>query len=114
MPTNREAIQRESRLTEGLSGTVAALAILERTKVIQEVPKECVLACNCITLGQQVNLVFLFTLTLVKDPFRRSNGFPTMMKYEMTIRMRHLTLLHIRKETLGYVKRSIHHSRLCL
>ena len=72
--------QFDIRFTEGLSSTVATLAILKRAKVIQNVAKECVLACKGIAAKQQADLNTLFTLTLADDPIIRSNDFQTMMK----------------------------------
>ncbi|KAL9038077.1 MAG: hypothetical protein Q9180_003353, partial [Flavoplaca navasiana] len=60
--------------------TVDTLAIVKEAENIQEVAKECVLACESLTPEQRSNLANLFTLTLAKDPNARSTDFHAILK----------------------------------
>lgn len=60
--------------------TVDILATVRRTREIQEVAKECVLACESLTREQRFNLDRLFTVTLAEDSKARSTDFGTLFK----------------------------------
>lgn len=60
--------------------TVDILATVKKTRDIQEVARECVLACESLTGEQRSNLDTLFTATLAEDFNARSTDFQTLLK----------------------------------